>query len=90
MKQDRSKLPPSALEDPMGPPPNPTEVNCLHCGKVYNSEEIVWKNEKESGVPNGGWCCPMPGCNGAGFGFDIHPTNPDYIDLREVGQDLDD
>ena len=26
----------------------------------------------------GFWCCPTPGCDGKGFGFDIFPTNPDY------------
>src|SRR5438552_1727941 len=24
----------------------------------------------------GFWCCPVPGCSGTGFGFDILPVDP--------------
>ena len=33
----------------------------------------------ESDSP-GFWCCPTPGCDGKGFGFDIFPIDPDYRD----------
>lgn len=64
--------------DSFHPPAIPIEVCCLHCGKEYESYLIYWKKFKgESGTP-GFWCCPIPGCGGMGFGFDIFPTDPDY------------
>jgi len=30
----------------------------------------------------GFWCCPIPGCDGIGFGFDILPVDPNYRDER--------
>jgi len=82
-------LPPEAHEDCFRPPSIPTEVCCLHCQKTYESYLIEWR---ESVLPDGRargfWCCPMPGCDGAGFGFDIYPTDPDYIDPdgRDLGE----
>ena len=32
------------------------------------------------GGEHGFWCCPTPDCDGAGFGFDIFPTDPNYFD----------
>ncbi len=67
-------LPPEALDDPFRPPEEAVEVGCIHCGNSYSSDEIVWRNEpgKEG---KGFWCCPIPGCDGIGFQFDIHPLD---------------
>ena len=63
-------------DDPMGPPKVPCEVECIHCGNVYLSSEIRWQPDPKG--PGGGWwVCPIEGCDGAGFCFDIFPTNPD-------------
>lgn len=81
-------LPPEAHEDCFRPPSIPTEVCCLHCGQCYESYLIQWR---ESTLPDGRgrgfWCCPVSGCDGAGFGFDIHPTDPEYVDPdgRDMG-----
>jgi hypothetical protein len=67
--------------DPFHPPEIPTEVSCLHCGKVYESYLIEWRVETcPDGTQHGFWCCPTPGCSGAGFGFDILPTDHEYQD----------
>ena len=36
--------------------------------------------EDQGGRKHGFWCCPTPGCDGKGFGFDILPTDPTYQD----------
>lgn len=64
--------------DPFRPPAIPTEVACLHCGQEYESYLIEWQEEIVDGEVHGFWCCPTPGCDGKGFGFDIFPTDPDY------------
>lgn len=67
--------------DPFKPPTIPTQVFCLHCRQEYDSYLIEWRIETTAdGSPQGFWCCPMPGCDGRGFGFDIFPTDPDYRD----------
>jgi len=79
--------------DPFKPPTAPTEVQCLHCGKEYESYLIEWRIEPGAdGSPHGFWCCPTPGCDGRGFGFDILPTDPRYRDEHGgwVGDDEDD
>ncbi len=64
--------------DPFRPPKIPTEVHCLHCDKTYESYLIHWEEfETDEGV-RGFWCCPTPGCDGKGFGFDIFPTDKEY------------
>jgi len=66
--------------DPFKPPAIPTEVCCLHCGREYESYLIEWRVKRcDDGFVRGFWCCPTPGCDGAGFGFDLFPTDPDYI-----------
>ncbi len=56
-------------------------VGCLHCGEEYESYRIEWRIETNShGQPHGFWCCPIPGCDGRGFGCDIFPIDPDYRD----------
>jgi hypothetical protein len=66
--------------DPFKPPAIPTEVCCLHCGREYESYLIEWRVKRcHDGQRHGFWCCPTPGCDGAGFGFDLFPTDPEYI-----------
>jgi hypothetical protein len=66
--------------DPFGPPAENTTVGCLHCGQEYDSYRIEWRVEDTANGPHGFWCCPIPGCDGRGFGFDILPTDPNYHD----------
>jgi hypothetical protein len=77
-----SELPPEALRDCFRPPDVPVEVHCIHCGREYDSYLIWWDEEIVDGERSGFWRCPTPGCGGAGFGFDIWPTDPDYVDPR--------
>jgi hypothetical protein len=65
-------------DDPFRPPGKPREVACLHCGKHYSSELIEWRIRRAAdGAVMGFWCCPMPGCDGAGYEFDIYPVDKD-------------
>lgn len=66
--------------DPFGPPAIPTMVGCLHCGQEYDSYRIEWRILDTENGPHGFWCCPIPGCDGRGFGFDILPTDPGDLD----------
>lgn len=69
-----------AERDPFRPPTVPVMVHCLHCDQEYESYLIHWVDETtEADIP-GFWCCPTPGCDGKGFGFDIFPVDPDYRD----------
>lgn len=73
--------PEEAERDVFRPPSIPTEVFCLHCRREYSSYLIHWREEVgQDGVKHGFWCCPIPGCDGKGFGFDIYPIDPDYVD----------
>lgn len=67
-------------EDCFRPPDVPIEVKCIHCGQVYNSSKIEWR--PGAGPPGyaGAWCCPIAGCDGLGFLFDIWPTDPEWTD----------
>jgi hypothetical protein len=68
-------------DDPFGPPAIPTLVHCIHCDEEFDSYRIEWRVERGTdGRPHGFWCCPMPGCDGKGFGFDIFPVDPEYRD----------
>ncbi len=70
-----------ASADPFRPPAISTMVGCLHCGEEYDSYRIEWRVRRDwNGQPHGFWCCPIPGCDGMGFGFDIMPVDPDYRD----------
>ncbi|HZZ79470.1 MAG TPA: hypothetical protein VFE62_13180 [Gemmataceae bacterium] len=63
------------------PPEIPTLVHCIHCDEEYDSYLIEWRETVCSdGKTRGFWCCPTPGCDGAGFGFDIFPVDPTYQD----------
>lgn len=73
--------PPDRDSDPFGPPELSTQVHCLHCDQEYESYLIEWRVYTDAdGSGHGFWCCPIPGCDGKGFGFDIFPTDPDYFD----------
>lgn len=76
-------MPSDPETDPFRPPAIPTEVGCLHCGQEYESYLIEWRVEADAdGKEEGFWCCPTPGCDGKGFGFDILPTDPTHQDER--------
>jgi hypothetical protein len=89
-------MPDDPKSDPFRPPEIPTEVGCLHCQQVYESYLIEWRERTcADGKVRGFWCCPTPGCDGAGFGFDILPTDPEYQDehggwIRDDDADDDD
>jgi hypothetical protein len=70
-----------ASADPFRPPAIPTLVACLHCGQSYESYLIEWRVQtSHDSKPHGFWCCPVAGCDGKGFGFDILPVDPHYRD----------
>jgi hypothetical protein len=83
-------------EDPFRPPAKPREVACLHCGRHYSSELIEWRIRRGAdGAVMGFWCCPMSGCDGAGYEFDIYPVDEDGLawferDAAEDGEGEDD
>jgi hypothetical protein len=65
--------------DNFGPPAEPCECYCLHCGRVFMSDGIWF--QKVIGSRDGFtgfWMCPTPNCDGAGFTFDIFPTDPEH------------
>ena len=65
--------------DPMAPPKEPCECYCLHCNRVFMSDGMWFQrviNAKDGF--EGFWMCPTPNCDGAGFTFDIFPTDPDH------------
>lgn len=70
---------PRREHDQMAPPAQPCECYCLHCGRVFMSDQI-WLQRVVGGEPGfeGFWMCPTPNCGGAGFTFDIFPTDPDH------------
>jgi hypothetical protein len=77
--------------DPFRPPAIPTLVGCIHCGQEYDSYRIEWRVEQDAdGKQRGFWCCPIEGCGGCGFGFDILPVDPNYEDERGGWVSLDD
>ena len=66
-------------DDPMGPPREPCECWCMHCRRTFMSNEMWF--QRVIGDPQGFrgfWMCPTPNCSGAGFTFDIFPTDPDH------------
>ena len=81
-----AQVPIEALEDCFRPPPEACLVRCIHCGRMYSSDEIVWR-ESETG---GFWRCPMEGCDGAGFGFDIFPIADEEADEDDEWDEYED
>jgi hypothetical protein len=66
-------------DDPMGPPKEPCECWCMHCRRTFMSSAMWF--QRIIGDPHGldgFWMCPTPNCGGAGFTFDIFPTDPDH------------
>ena len=65
--------------DQFAPPEVPCECWCMHCRRVFMSDGIWF--QRVVGDPQGFagfWMCPTPNCSGAGFTFDIFPTDPDH------------
>lgn len=69
--------PTDKFKDPFAPPKNPCVVCCIHCGSTYDSWRIIWRDMPGEAI-EGAWCCPIPGCDGIGFRFDIHPVDPNW------------
>ncbi len=69
----------SAQSDCFKPPAEPCECYCLHCQRVVMSSDM-WFQEVVNGPdgPAGFWKCPTPNCGGAGFTFDLFPTDPNH------------
>lgn len=63
----------------MAPPSVPCECYCLHCQRTFMSDQMWFQRIKgaRDGF-DGFWMCPTPNCSGAGFSFDIFPTDPDH------------
>ena len=65
--------------DQMAPPEERCECYCLHCGRTFCSDGMWF--QRVVGDPDGFegfWMCPTPNCSGAGFTFDIFPTDPNH------------
>lgn len=70
---------PRRQHDQMAPPQEPCESYCLHCGRTFMSDQM-WL-QRVIGARDGFegfWMCPTPNCGGAGFTFDIFPTDPHH------------
>src|SRR5207249_12212962 len=72
-------VPYDLMEDSMAPPKEACECYCLHCGRVFMSDQMWFQKviNASDGFP-GFWMCPTANCSGAGFCFDIFPTGPDH------------
>ena len=70
---------PRRKDDSFAPPTVPCECHCLHCGRTFSSEGIWFQQviNDPQGF-KGFWMCPTPNCSGAGFTFDIFPTDPSH------------
>jgi hypothetical protein len=79
-QEQQLPAPPTPPErDPMGPPAEPCECWCMHCHRTFMSDGIWF--QRVIGDPDGFegfWMCPTANCDGAGFTFDIFPTDPDH------------
>ena len=88
---NRMPIPPSIQQAPwdadderrrkgqFAPPMEPCECYCLHCNRVFMSDQIWFQHVigDKNGF-EGFWMCPTPNCGGAGFTFDIFPTDPHH------------
>src|SRR5579864_3374786 len=65
--------------DCMAPPTAPCECFCLHCRRIFMSDQMWFQRVKgaRDGF-EGFWMCPTPNCSGAGFTFDIFPTDANH------------
>ena len=86
------------MDDPMAPPREACECWCLHCRRTFMSSDMWF--QRVIGARDGFtgfWMCPTHNCSGAGFGFDIYPTDPAHPanegwsddDDDEYGEDLE-
>lgn len=71
------------FNDPFAPPAIVCRVQCIHCGSVYDSSRIRWRDMPGEAI-EGAWCCPIAGCDGIGFKFDIHPIDDGWDDDDET------
>ncbi len=76
-----SPSPSDQQHDVFGPPPEAIEVHCLHCDHSYMSDLIIAIQAADGSIH---YACPVPNCDGMGFGFDIHPTDPTWCS-EEMG-----
>lgn len=53
--------------DPFAPPPSSVLVGCIHCARVFMSDEMSQRDDDEDGL----WWCKFPDCSGRGYGMDI-------------------
>jgi hypothetical protein len=60
-------------DDCFGPPDAPVECFCLHCGHIYMSDLLLAIDV--DGTTH--YACPVKGCGGMGYKFDIFPVNDD-------------
>ena len=79
--------------DPLGPPEVPCECFCLHCRRTFMSDKMWFQRVIGSNDGfDGFWMCPTPNCSGAGFEFDIFPTDPNHpsnegwIEIEDTGE----
>ena len=65
--------------DHFAPPAEPCECYCLHCHRVFMSDGM-WFQKVINAADGfkGFWKCATPNCDGAGFTFDIFPTDPTH------------
>lgn len=78
--------------DCFAPPAVPCECYCLHCGRLFMSDQIWFQRviNADDGFA-GFWMCPTPNCDGKGFTFDIFPTDPGHpanADVEDGDDDL--
>jgi hypothetical protein len=70
---------PRRQKDCFAPPMESCECFCLHCQRTFMSDGIWFQKVINSSDGfEGFWKCPTPNCGGAGFTFDIFPTDPDH------------
>jgi hypothetical protein len=51
----------------------------MHCRRTFMSSEMWFQRVlNDPGGFKGFWMCPTPNCSGAGFNFDIFPTDPNH------------
>ena len=67
-------------KDCFAPPKDPVECYCLHCQRTFMSDQIWFQRivGRSDDELDGFWMCPTNNCSGAGFTFDIFPTDPDH------------
>lgn len=69
---------PRRRADPFAPPTEPCECFCLCCRRTFLSDGIWFQKVRGGDTLDGFWMCPTPNCGGAGFTFDIFPTDPNH------------